>query len=611
MNANIRATIKSLKVQKFIQIQKNLSNPIPKLWDDGDIFNSKSLPWRSNPVLLELHTIDPTLQHLNQVHAQLVVSGNFQHPLLLGRLLKTLCSSKSTLPRATKIFGCIDEPDAFMCNSIMRGYVNFDEPGNALAFYYGRMVKDGIFENRYTFPVLMKACGDLCLVSEGEKVHAIVVKRGWELDLYVRNTMIHMYAVCGSVGDARKVFDMSPESDLVTWNTMIDAYVKNGDVGFARLVFDAMPERDVFSWNTMISGYVGIGELDAAMQLFDWMPSKDIVSWNCLIDGYSQIGDVIAARSLFDRMGRRNVVSWNCLMALYVRIKDCDECLRLFDRMMMEGDVKPNEATLMSVLTACAHLRRLDRGQWIHSFIKNTRWIKPDVLLMTAVITMYAKCGALDSAKCVFDAMPEKSGVVTWNSMIMGYGTHGMGKKALEMFLEMIKLGVMPNDATFVCVLSACAHAGMVMEGWWVFNLMLRVYRVEPRVDHFGCMVDLLQRSGLMDDIKKLPLMESGPSLWSALLSDCGTHLNTELGVIVARKLMELRPGDVGPYKLLCDIYAIEGRWEDVESVRKMMGEKDIHTRRKQQGLAFHLRTTMARGGLQGSARETALKPER
>ncbi|CAH9080330.1 unnamed protein product [Cuscuta europaea] len=598
MNVQARANLNSLNIQKFIQIQKNLSKPTPKLWPNDPISNPEDkgmcVSWRSNPILLKLDKIEPTIQQLNQVHAQLIVSGIFQHPMPLGQFVKKLCSSKATLPDAATLFGYIEEPDAFMCNTIMRGYVSFDEPRTALAFYFHKIVKEGIFPNKYTFPVLINACADMCSLREGEKVHANVVKHGFELDLYIRNTMIHMYAVCRRVGDARKVFDMSLESDLVTWNAMIDGYVKNGEVGFAHQVFDTMPERDVFSWNIMISGYVGIGELGTAKQLFDNMPSRDIVSWNTLIVGYSQIGDVISARSLFDQMGCcRDVVSWNSMMALYVRIKDCNECLRLFD-IMMGGGVKPNEATLVSVLTACAHMGRLDIGERIHFYInKNRRKIKPDILLSTAVLTMYSKCGAVDRAKQVFDEMPEKS-VVTWNSMIMGYGIHGKGEKALEMFLDMGKCGMMPNSATFVCVLSACVHAKMLLEGWWCFNLMLRVYMIEPTDDHFGCMVDLLGRSRLLkNDSDILPLTELGSTLWGSLLSDCETHLNTELGAIMARELMKLKPDDIGPYLLLTHIYAVKGRWIDVGNVRNMMAAAGIEKAKDLSNESFHRKSVL------------------
>ncbi|XP_055821132.1 pentatricopeptide repeat-containing protein At3g29230-like [Solanum dulcamara] len=568
-------------VTKFIKTQINLSKPTPKLWSDYDdaesfdpynngVHNRLTL---SHPILRILDSCTLKLTQFNQVHAQLIVSGIFQHPLAAGRVMMKLCSSQSIFPHAVKIFENLENPDAFICNTIMKCYVNFDDPEKALVFYSDEMVKNGIFQNHYTFPILVKACADLGRVKEGEMIHAHVVKCGFELDLYTRNVLIHMYSVCCRIHDARKVFDLSSDSDLVTWNTMIDGYVKNGEVNLARYVFDVMPERDVISWNSMLSGYVGIGDMEAANLLFREMPSRDTVSWNCLLDGYARTGNVVAARAFFEQMDYRNVVSWTTLMALYVRLKYYTECLGLFDLMMQGRDVQPNEAILMSVLTACGHLGRLDRGKWIHSYIRYSGSINSDMLLSTALLTMYAKCSEIDLAKEVFAGMPEKS-VVTWNSMIMGYGIHGHGEEALETFLEMEKSGVRPNDATFICVLSACTHSGMVLEGWWYFNVMTRVYRIEPKVEHYGCMIDLLGRTGLMRDfedlIKNMP-MDSGPALWGALLSACKTHSNMELGEIIAKRLIERDPEDIGSYVLLSNIYAAQERWDDVEKVRKMI----------------------------------------
>ncbi|XP_054824657.1 pentatricopeptide repeat-containing protein At3g29230-like [Prosopis cineraria] len=573
----------SLALDKIIRSRKNLSEPPPRLWlnceDEG-----MDLDERGSPVLKLTHPILCTLdsctgiKEFNKVHAQLMVSGLFQHPLAAGRAIKRLCSD-SRIPHAIHIFDYLDEPDAFQCNTIMRSYTNMNDFRSALSFYYEKMVTRWVNPNHYTFPLLMKICAEVRSVREGEKSHARIVKFGFELDLFTRNSLIHMYSVCGRIGDARLLFDSGSVLDLVSYNSMIDGYVNNKDIGAARKLFDEMSERDVFSWNSMIAGYVGIGDLEAAQDLFDRMPKKDVVSWNSMIDGYAKTGNVSLAREFFDRMPVRNVVSWNSIMALYVRFKNFSECLRLADRMMERGEALPNEATLVSVLTACANLGRLDTGFWVHSYIKS-KGIKPDVLLSTSLLTMYAKCGAVDMAKDVFDEMPIKS-VVSWNSMIIGYGLHGDGEKALELFMEMEKKGPQPNEATFVCILSACTHAGMVMEGWWYFDLMRRVYKMEPNVEHYGCMVDLLARAGLMRNseelIRKIPIKsEGGSALWGALLSACRTHLDSELGKIVAKRLIELKPQDIGPYILLSNIYAAEGKWDDVEQVRLVIKEKGL-----------------------------------
>ncbi|KAI6687543.1 hypothetical protein NL676_024371, partial [Syzygium grande] len=417
-----------------------------------------------------------SVREFNQVHAQLVVTRLSQHSLATNRAVKKLCSLREVAHAAT-FFKCTQEPDAFLCNIIIRTYVNMNDACSAVRFYYDEMVGNDIAPNHYTFPIVVKGFVVIGSLTEGEKVHVRVLKLG-----------------------------------------------------------------DVFSWNSMIAGYVARGDMGEARWLFDRMPFRDIVSWNCMIDGCARIGNVSEARSFFDSMPFRNVVSWNTLLALYVRVK---------------GD--------------------LNTGHLVYSYMKDNN-IEADVLLSTALLTMYAKCGTMDLARKVFDRMRDRS-VVSWNAMIMGYGIHGHGEKALEMFLEMEKRGPMPNDATFISILSACTHSGMVVEGWWCFNMMSQVYNIQPKVEHYGCMVDLLARAGLVKDsgelIKEVPT-ETGSSLWGALLSACRTHSHIKLGEMVSRRLIELEPTDVGPYVLLSNMYAAEGNWDAVENVRLMMKAKGL-----------------------------------
>lgn len=400
-----------------------------------------------------------------------------------------------------------------------------------------------------------------------------------ERDHVTWNAMIAGYAAAGDAAAAKELFLAMPDKDIVSWNTMISGHARIGDVKVARELFDKMPNRDRFTWNAVIAGYAGIGDMCAAKELFLAMPDKDIVSWNAMISGYAKIGDATAAREHFDEMPERNSVSWNVILALYARLKKYRDCLRLFDSMMAVGDVKPNEAIFVSVLTACANLGELERGKWVHSLITDRcKNIELDVLLSTALLTMYAKCGVMDSAREVFDSMEERS-VVSWNSMIRGYGLHGEGKKALDLFMEMEKRRINPNEKTFVCILSSCAHNGMVFEGWWCFDRMIWFYNIEPKVEHFGCMMDLLARAGLLKDseelMKKLNL-EGSPALLGPLMSASTNYCNWKLGEFVGKKLIEMKPQDIGPYVLLSNMYAAEGRWDDVEKLRGVIREKGL-----------------------------------
>ncbi|KAL9242721.1 hypothetical protein vseg_016695 [Gypsophila vaccaria] len=604
---NFSSQTPSSSLQKLLKSYKTLTNSHPKHHSD--------IRFRSNPnvesYFREIFYLDlnhPLLQKLescsnlaqfNQVHAQLITLGLFQHPLSASRVIKKASFISDSLNTAILLLNSVESPDAFMCNVIIRRFWEKGENENALNFYYCYFIFRCVLHNHYTFPLIIRVCVDVGSVLEGEKAHCRVIKCGFGVDLFVKNSLIRMYSVLGRVGSAEKVFDESWDSDLVTWNSMIDGYVKNGRVGLARELFDEMRVRDEFTWNSMIAGYVGVKDMEGAIELFEAMPYRDVVSWNCLLDGCARIGDSMAARECFDRMPKRNVVSWNTMLALYVRCKDYDECLRLFDLMVKEGDVEPNEATLVSVLTACGYLGKLDHGKWVHTYIDNKRRMKPDVLLSTALLNMYTKCGDMDMARNIFDIMPEKS-VVSWNSMISSYGSHGLVDDALELFTEMEKSGQVPNDTTFTCVLAACARSGRVLEGWWYFHVMHKVYNNEPKVEHYGCMVDLLSKATLVNNTQtvsqEIP-SEGGSASWKAVLSACNAQSNSQLGEFVGKWLIEKEPEDIAPYLLLSNVYAEEGKWEDVDEVRRLMQEKGLHknaTENSSENGALHRKSMIA-----------------
>ncbi|KAF8109807.1 hypothetical protein N665_0091s0036 [Sinapis alba] len=564
----------SISLDKFIECRKNLSKPSPRLWPHDPRPQTTHLEETGEPIV-EIH--HPLLQKLeslrslndfDQVYAQIVVSGLLQHSLVSGRVIKKLCTCFNSVPRAASVFDSVDEPDAFLGNTILRCLLNSIQPLGALRFYYEKMVARCVLQNHYTFPLIAKVCAEIGFVKDGEKIHALVSKQGFDLDLFVRNSLIHMYSVFGRIRDAHKVFDGGYMLDLVSWNLMVDGYVKKGRVDIARKLFDEMPERDVFTWNSMLCGYAKVKDMEEALYLFEAMPAPDAVSWNCMIDGYAAAGDVVMARVFFDRMPRRNVVSWNTILALYVRNKNYTECLRLYEEMVDKGDgFKPNKASITSVLTACGKLGRIDIGKRIHLYVTSNS-IKSDMLLSTALLTMYAKCGVMDMAREVFDGMRERS-IVSWNSMIMGYGMSGDGEKAAEMVLDLEKYGnIEPNGATLVCVLSACVNAGMVLEGWWVYDRLTRIYNVEPKVEHHGCLVNLLALAGLTKDSEELKGKETQSVIWTI------SHL--DIGEILAKRLMRLKPSEVGPYVLLSYVYAIDGKWEGVEKVRRMMDDAKL-----------------------------------
>ncbi|KAL5556860.1 hypothetical protein UlMin_039096 [Ulmus minor] len=354
----------------------------------------------------------------------------------------------------------------------------------------------------------------ICPLGPGKLLHCQAIKFGFDSDLYVRTGLV-------------------------------DVYARAGDVGSAQQLFDTMPERSLVSLTAMLTCYAKYGKIEEARALFDGMVNRDVVCWNVMIDGYTQHGMV-------------------------------NEALLLF-RKMLAARVKPNEVTLISVLSSCGQLGALESGRWLHGFIENNG-IRLNVHVGTALIDMYCKCGSVEDARLVFDKINNKD-VVVWNSMIVGYAMHGFGEDALQLFDELSRIGYKPTDITFIGVLSACAYSGLVSEGREIFNSMKEVYKIEPKIEHYGCMVNLLSRAGhLLEayELVKNMKIDPDPVLWGTLLGACKLHRNITLGEEIAEFLVSRNLANSGTYILLSNIYAAAGNWEGVAKVRTLMKDSGI-----------------------------------
>ncbi|XP_051122876.1 pentatricopeptide repeat-containing protein ELI1, chloroplastic isoform X2 [Andrographis paniculata] len=334
------------------------------------------------------------------------------------------------------------------------------------------------------------------------------------------------------------------ESDVYVRTVLVDLYAKGRDLVSARKLFDTMLEKSLVLYTAMVTGYVKNGDVDEARVLFDGMKDRDVVSWNVIIDGYAQ-------------HGRPN------------------EALILFRQMLKAGQ-KPSEATMVAVLSACGQLGALESGQWIHSYLGYNS--SSTARVGTALIDMYSKCGSLDDARKVFDAIKSKD-VVAYNAMIGGYAVHGFSRDALNLFEEMIEVGLDPTDITFISILSACAHAGLVSEGRELFNAMKDVYGVEPKVEHYSCMVNLLGRAGHLEEAYELVWgrsFDSDPVMWGTLLAACRLHRNVALGEKIVDFLHDRGLANSGTYVLLSNMYATAGNWSGVARMRAMMKQSGV-----------------------------------
>ncbi|XP_058087738.1 pentatricopeptide repeat-containing protein At4g02750-like [Magnolia sinica] len=327
--------------------------------------------------------------------------------------------------------------------------------------------------------------------------------------------------------------------------------------------------------NGLITMYARCKNVEDVSQVFSTMRTKDIVSWNSLIAGLSQNHMLDDARTTFEKMPDRDVVSWTAMISAYVQAGHGVEAMEVFAGMLCSG-TKPNTSTVTSILSACASLGATKLGKQIHCLIFKLG-LEADIFVGNALISMYFKCGCAD-AIWVFNEMPERD-VVTWNSVLDGCAHHGFGKEAVEIFEQMKAEGVLPNQVSFVGLLCACSHAGLIDEGWHYFNSMSRDYGLMPLEAHYACMVDLLGRAGHLYEaealIENMPI-EPDSVVWGALLGACKIHQNIELGRRVAEKLFALEPQNSGTYILLSNIYASLGLWNEVGEVRKVMKDRGV-----------------------------------
>ena len=480
------------------------------------------------------------------------------------------------------------------------------------------MLRNSEKPSNFTYPFLLKACSTLGSVFEGEQIHTHVLRLGFGSDLFVCNSLIDMYCKCFCLESAQNMWDDMEVRDEVSWNSIISGYVQWGQVGKARELFEEMPiRRNVVCWTAMINGYGKEGDFVEMLSLFRHMlVSADEVKPNAativcllsacsalcnyevgrflsvfidvnkfplnvilvtaLIDMYSKCGDVENAQRIFDGVSCKNLPSWNAMMTGYMQRGLLEQAIDLY-RLMKAQLVKPNEITLVNVLSACAGLGALQLGREVHLYL-GRNGLELNVILATALVDMYAKCGKINDACLVFVKTSQKD-VALWNAMILGLAYHGDGRDAIAVFSQMKRAGLKPNDVTFIGVLSACNHSGLVEEGRFQFSSMDDKHGLSPKLEHYNCIVDLLGRAGHLEEAYELVqsmVIPPDSIIWGALLSACRIHQNLELADKIGGVITAMQDPNIGFCILLSNIYASAGRWKDVARVRRLVKEQRI-----------------------------------
>ncbi|CAL9248544.1 unnamed protein product [Arabidopsis halleri] len=490
----------------------------------------------------------------------------------------------------------VDKTDVFSWNSVIADLARSGDSAEALRAF-SSMRKLSLYPTRSSFPCAIKACSSLLDIFSGKQTHQQAFVFGYQSDIFVSSALIVMYSTCGKLEDARKVFDEIPKRNIVSWTSMIRGYDLNGSALEAVSLFkdllveendgdheeDAAMFLDSMGMVSVISACSRVAAKGLTESIHSFVIKRGfdrgVSVGNTLLDAYAKGGEggVAVARKIFDQIVDKDRVSYNSIMSVYAQNGMSNEAFEVFHRLVKDKVVTFNSITLSTVLLAVSHSGALRIGKCIHDQVIRMG-LEDDVIVGTSIIDMYCKCGRVETARKAFDRMKNKN-VRSWTAMIAGYGMHGHAVKALELFPAMIDSGVRPNYITFVSVLAACSHAGLHVEGWRWFNAMKGRFGVEPGLEHYGCMVDLLGRAGFLqkayDLIQKMK-MKPDSIIWSSLLAACRIHKNVELAEISVARLFELDPSNCGYYMLLSHIYADAGRWKDVERVRMIMKNRGL-----------------------------------
>ncbi|XP_078434951.1 pentatricopeptide repeat-containing protein At3g29230-like [Wolffia australiana] len=455
-------------------------------------------------------------------------------------------------------------------NKLIRSFAERKSWGEALAAY-GRLREKGLSPNGFTFTFLVRAMASRW--REGRAVHGQVVRHGCGSSVFVMNALLSFYSKSApDAAPATRLFDEMPDRDVVTWNCMLHAHVLRGEVAAAGKLFEEMPERSVVTWNCMLTGLCRAGDVAAAVELFAGMEVKDVVTWTAMVAGFAGAGEMAAATAVFRRMPGKNTVSWNAVISGYCANGNYGEALRMWREMLDDGGCRTDEVTLVAAATACGGLGALGHGGCVLSFAKKSG-LGGATELGNAVLTMFAKCGDVAGAERVFMEM-ERRCVISWTAMIWGLGVHGRSRAALKVYGDMRRRGVEPDDVTFLALLSACAHGGEVEEGQRLFQEMVAEFRVDPRMEHYGCMVDLLARAGRTEEavrfVESMPI-DPNQAVWAALLSPCRWNGDAGAVDLLGRKMAAVEPLTAGCRVLISHNSAAAGQWDHVASIRGAM----------------------------------------
>ncbi|CAK9191326.1 unnamed protein product [Sphagnum troendelagicum] len=507
-----------------------------------------------------------------QVYSHMVQRG-LQPNIFIGNvLLDMFVNSSASVEDAREVFdNKLVEKDVVSWSTMITGYAKHGHGKEAFELFCCMLQQEG--RNNFTYMSILNACNSPAALEWGKEVHAHIMNSGWDSDVCVGNALISMYTKCGDSADAFEVFRRMERQGALEWGKHVHAHIRKSQFG-----------SDVRVCNALIGMYVKCGRNDDAFELFRQMQQEGMELSNitymsilnaCTNPSALEWGREVHAHIVNSRL-KWDVCVGTALISMYAKCGASEDAFKVYRELQQEG-VGLNRVTYICILKACANLTALAEGRQLNLNIIEAG-LGADIWIQNALIDMYAKCGSFVDARKVFDTMAQRD-VVSWTVMIDALSQHGCGEEALELFGQMKEEGVQPDAITFIGVLSACSHAGLVNEGLGYFSSMFQDHGIMPTSTHYGCMVDLLGRAGRLREaeecIKKMP-NEANPSIWAALLGACRVYCNVKLAESAATHWLKLEPKNAAVYVLLSHVYAAAGMWDSIVEIRKLMEERGV-----------------------------------
>ncbi|KAL2528439.1 Pentatricopeptide repeat-containing protein [Forsythia ovata] len=522
----------------------------------------------------------------SSVHA-LCLKFGFLNYIRVQTSLLVMYSNYGDMNCAKKVFCLMVDKDATAWNAIISGYVKNEGIVEGLELFR-RMFRDGISPTQYTYSMLLNACGRLGDYNTGKVVHARVIVSGTNVDLPLNNALLDMYCSCSDTDAAFHVFRRIENPDLVTWNSMIAGYSENGDGEkaldmFVQLSRVSLAKPDEYTFAAVISGIGAFPALYYGKPLHAQIEKAGLVRsvyvGSTLISMYFSNEEIDSARKIFYSILSKDAVLWTDMIVWHSRIGDGESAIKFFQRMSREG-YKLESFALSGALSACADLATQRQGEMIHAQAVKTG-NDSEMTVCGSLVDMYAKNGELQAAESIFLLLPARD-LKCWNSMIGGYGHHGKAEEAFLVLDEMLRQGMRPDQVTFISLLAACSHCGLVDKGKYFWNYM-KENDLKPGPKHYSCIISMLSRAGLLEEAEEMitesPLLDNRLELWRTLLSSCITNGNLRIGIKAAEQILSTDAEDGAANILLMKLYATAGRWDDVAKTRKkakqLMLEKD------------------------------------